>query len=91
MQYDVGFQRQCWHIHLLTHWMGDEGWVKRASAQYRRFVYHSDVVRLHGSILRKFVDDEGEHCVEVATTSFCATALADKETSCHLHTIFLKK
>ena len=70
MQYDVGFQRQCWHIHLLTHWMGDEGWVKRGSAQYRRFVYHSDVVRLHGSILRKFVDDEGGHCVEVATTSF---------------------
>jgi acyl dehydratase len=70
MQYDVGFQRQCWHIHLLTHWMGDEGWVKRASAQYRRFVYHSDVVRLNGSILRKYVDDEGEHCVEIATTSF---------------------
>ena len=22
-QYDVGFQRQCWQIHQLTHWAGD--------------------------------------------------------------------
>lgn len=50
--------------------MGDEGWVKRASAQYRRFVYHSDVIRLHGTIIKKYVDDEGEPCVEVATTAF---------------------
>jgi hypothetical protein len=25
MQYDVGLQRHCWGIHLLTNWMGDEG------------------------------------------------------------------
>jgi acyl dehydratase len=40
LQYDVGFQRQCWHIHLLTHWMGDDAWIARADAQYRSFVYH---------------------------------------------------
>jgi hypothetical protein len=69
MQYDVGFQRQCWHIQLLTNWMGDEGWVKRASAQYRRFVYLADVVRLKGQILRKYLDGDGEACVDVATTA----------------------
>ena len=37
--YDVGVQRQCWHIHLFTNWMGDEGWLKRNYAEYRRFVY----------------------------------------------------
>ena len=40
-QYDVGFQRQCWQIHQLTHWAGDDAWIKQAQAQYRRFVYLS--------------------------------------------------
>jgi len=69
LQYDVGFQRQCWHIHLLTNWMGDEGWIKRASAQYRRFVYHSDVIWLKGAVTKKYIDD-GEPCVDVSTTAF---------------------
>ncbi len=65
--YDVGFQRQCWHLQLLTNWIGDDGWIRRASAQYRKFVYHADVVRLGGSVRRKFVSDDGEACVEVST------------------------
>ena len=65
--YDVGFQRQCWHLQLLTNWMGDDGWIRRASAQYRKFVYHADVVRLGGKVLRKFVSEDGEACVELAT------------------------
>ncbi len=69
MQYDVGFQRQCWHLQLLTNWVGDDGWVKRASAQYRRFVYLGDVVRLSGRVLRKYVDAEGEPCVDVSTAA----------------------
>jgi acyl dehydratase len=68
-QYDVGFQRQCWQMHLLSNWMGDHGWLKQVSAQYRRFVYLSDVVTLTGTVTSKFVDDDGEHCVEITTTS----------------------
>jgi len=44
--YDVGTQRHCWQIHLLTNWMGDEGWLMRSKAEYRKFVYLSDVVRI---------------------------------------------
>lgn len=66
-QYDVGFQRQCWHVHLLTHWCGDSGWVKHLSAQYRGFVYLSDVIDLGGVVTAKSVDSAGEHVVEVAT------------------------
>jgi acyl dehydratase len=69
LQYDVGFQRQCWHLHLLSNWVGDHGWVKRASAQYRRFVYHSDVIRLEGEVVATYVDPDGEHCVDVVTTA----------------------
>jgi acyl dehydratase len=63
--YDVGMQRHCWGIHLLTNWMGDDGWLKRSQVEYRRFVYHSDVVWLKGSVSRKYVDEDGEYCVDI--------------------------
>ena len=70
VQYDVGFQRQCWQLHLLTHWSGDNAWIKHAQAQYRRFVYLGDVVELSGSVSRTYIDDEREHCVDVVTSAF---------------------
>src|SRR5690606_13736177 len=62
-QYDVGFQRQCWQIHLLTNWCGDNGWVKHVTAEYRGFVYLSDVIDLGGTVVGKSVDESGEHVV----------------------------
>lgn len=67
MQYDVGFQRHCWQIHMLTNWMGDDGWLKRSSAEYRKFVYHSDVVWVKGKVIKKYIDEDGENCVEIKT------------------------
>ena len=66
-QYDVGFQRQCWQVQHLTHWCSDAGWVKSCEAQYRKFVYLSDVVTLSGTVTERFVDDDGECCVRVET------------------------
>jgi acyl dehydratase len=68
--YDVGTQRHCWQIHLLTDWMGDEGWLKRSTAEYRRFVYLSDAIRVTGKVVRKYTDPQGECCVEVETHAF---------------------
>lgn len=65
--YDVGTQRQGWLISMLCNWMGDEGWLKSNYAEYRRFVYYSDVVWLHGKVVKKYIDGNGEHCVEVET------------------------
>jgi acyl dehydratase len=66
-QYDVGFQRQCWQIQLLTHWCGDDGWVRDCASQYRGFVYLSDVVTVGGEVTAKSVTDDGEHVVELGT------------------------
>ncbi|MFN2538763.1 MAG: MaoC family dehydratase N-terminal domain-containing protein [Mycobacteriales bacterium] len=66
-QYDVGFQRQCWQTQLMTHWCGDDGWVKSLTAEYRGFVYLSDVIALGGEVTGKEVDDNGEHVVHVRT------------------------
>jgi acyl dehydratase len=68
-QYDVGFQRHAWQIHLLTNFAGDEGWVKKSFCEYRRFVYFSDVVRLKGIIRDKFIDNDGECCVKIETNA----------------------
>jgi acyl dehydratase len=68
-QYDVGFQRQSWQIHHLTHWSGDEGWIKECKAQYRKFVYLSDVIELTGEVMEKSVDSDGEHVIAVRTVA----------------------
>jgi hypothetical protein len=65
--YDVGHQRQCWLIQSITDWMGDEGWLKRNYAEYRRFVYLSDAVSIQGVVSAKYIDDNGEACVDVKT------------------------
>ena len=67
--YDVGAQRQGWLINLLTNWMGDDGWLKKNYAEYRFFVYHSDVIWLKGQVVSKFVDEEGEYCVGIETSA----------------------
>jgi len=63
--YSAGVQNQSWLINLLTNWMGDEGWLKRNYAEYRKFVYFSDVVRFTGKVTKKYVDEKEECCVDV--------------------------
>ncbi|MDO8786434.1 MAG: MaoC family dehydratase N-terminal domain-containing protein [Syntrophales bacterium] len=63
--YDAGIQRHSWMVNLITNWMGDEGWLKSCSAQYRQFVYLSDAVWFRGKVAKKYADENGEHCVEI--------------------------
>ncbi len=67
--YDVGAQRQGWLIHLMTNWIGDDGWLKKNYAEYRAFVYLSDVIRFKGKVTSKFVDEDGEYCAGVETSA----------------------
>lgn len=65
--YDVGIQRTSWGVQQLTNWMGDAGFLKSVHGQYRAHVYLSDVVRLGGTVTKKYVDTDGDHVVEVET------------------------
>ena len=65
--YDVGIQRTCWQIHSLTNWMGDTGFIKSETCQYRSHVYLSDVVRLGGRVEAKEIDADGDHVVRLTT------------------------
>ena len=67
--YDVGTQRHCWQTQFLTHWMGDDGWLKRCRAEYRKFVFLSDALWMKGKVKNKYIDEEGEHCVDIETSA----------------------
>ncbi|MBE0481329.1 MAG: acyl dehydratase, partial [Dehalococcoidia bacterium] len=67
--YDLGAQRQSWLIQSLTHWAGDHGWLKRNSTQYRKFVYLSDVLWIRGKVTSKYIDGDGDHCVDIESSA----------------------
>ncbi len=63
--YDVGVQRHCWGIHLITNWMGDDAWLKRSYTEYGKFVYLSDAVWIKGKVTKKYIDEDGDHCIHI--------------------------
>ncbi len=67
--YDTAVQRHCWLMHLLTNWMGDEGWLKKSYAKFSGIVYLSDAVRIRGKVGKKYIDENGECCVDIKTSA----------------------
>ena len=63
--YDMGAQRNMWLITLLTNWAGDDGFLKRAYAEYRRFFYYSDVLWMNGKVVNKYIDENKEYAVDI--------------------------
>lgn len=51
--YDYGILRDCWLTHLLTDWMGDDGWLVSYSSQMRKFNYMGDLHILTGEVVGK--------------------------------------
>jgi acyl dehydratase len=56
--YDYGVLRECWVHHLLTDWMGDDGFVLRQHDEIRKFNYHGDTQFLSGEVTGKRVDGD---------------------------------
>jgi hypothetical protein len=48
--------------------MGDDGWIKKNYAEYRKFVYLGDAVWMKGKVTKKYMDENGEPCVDVETS-----------------------
>jgi acyl dehydratase len=63
--YDYGPERCSWLTHHLTNWMGDDGFLRRASCKIRRHNPEGDTLRIEGHVVRTFVED-GRHLVEIA-------------------------
>ncbi len=63
--YDYGPERCSWLIHHLTNWMGDAGFVRRASCKIRRHNPEGDVLYFKAQVVRKYVEN-GKHLVEIS-------------------------
>lgn len=64
--YDFGPQRVSWLAHLLTDWMGDDGFLKSLQVRVTRFNLWGDVQFIKGKVLEKFRHgDDGMVKVEV--------------------------
>lgn len=62
--YDWGGQRMSWLINLVTHWMGDDGFLKTLYVEIREPNYLGDTTWLKGRVVAKRIE-QGEHLVEV--------------------------
>jgi acyl dehydratase len=64
MAYDYGVLRDCWLGHLLTDWMGDDGWLLRQHTEIRKFNYVGDSHVLTGEVVAKRIED-GQPVVDI--------------------------
>jgi acyl dehydratase len=61
--FDMGIQRLCWFGHMLTNWMGDDGFLKKLSVQFREFNFLYNTTWCHGKVTRKYMEN-GLHFVD---------------------------
>jgi len=62
--YDYGPERCSWLTHQLTNWMGDDGFLRRASCKIRRHNPAGDMLFIRSKVTRKHIED-GRHLVEI--------------------------
>jgi acyl dehydratase len=62
--YDYGPERNSWLTHHLTNWIGDDGFLRKASCKIRRHNPAGDMLFIKGRVKRKFIED-GKHLVEI--------------------------
>ena len=65
LAYDYGPQRTAIMTHVITNWMGDDGWLRMLENQVRRFVYVGDTEWAKARVTDKRKTDDGEAIVEL--------------------------
>jgi acyl dehydratase len=64
--YDYGGMRETWLAHLVTDWIGDDGWLWKMSVQHRKFNYQGDTTWLRGKVTdKRQVDGRNEVHLEI--------------------------
>jgi acyl dehydratase len=67
--YDYGQMRAAWASHLLTNWVGDDGWIAELDLQLRGFNFHGDIHRMTATVSNKSDTPDGFVGLEVLGTS----------------------
>jgi hypothetical protein len=68
--------RAAWVSHLLTNWIGDDGWLAEMDLQLRGFNYHGDIHRCTGAVTAK-----GDGPTEAVSLEVFATNQRDEATT----------
>jgi len=63
--YDFGKMRNAWMCHLITNWIGDDGWLWKMTDELRAFNHFGDTTWVKGKVTGKSVTAEGHHIVEI--------------------------
>ncbi len=82
--YDIGLERLAWMCHAVDNWAGDDGFLRRIEARYKRFNYLGDVTWATGKVVEKLErDGRGLVRLELWTINhrdqITATATAEAE------------
>jgi acyl dehydratase len=51
--YDYGGMRETWLCHLVTDWIGDDGWLWKLRCEHRKFNYLGDTTWVRGEVVDK--------------------------------------
>ncbi|MEZ5815466.1 MAG: MaoC family dehydratase N-terminal domain-containing protein [Hyphomicrobiaceae bacterium] len=62
--YDYGPERCSWLTHHLTNWMGDDGFLRRATSKIRRHNPEGDLLFIDGKVTGKRTEN-GRHLVDI--------------------------
>ena len=65
----MGAQRHAFFIQAITDWMGDEAFLKACACEYRKFVYLGDAMYFQPRVTAKYIDANGEACVEIESAT----------------------
>ena len=63
--YDYGPERCSWLTHHLTDWMGDHGFLRKASCKIRRHNPEGDLLVIRGTVKDKRIE-KGRHLIEIS-------------------------
>lgn len=63
--YDYAISRFAWLSHLVTNWMGDDGWLWKFEVELRQFNFLGDFQLCTGEVSGKRIED-GHHVVDLA-------------------------
>jgi acyl dehydratase len=66
--HDYGQMRANWLAHLVTNWIGDDGWLWKLSLQARIFNFMGDASVCSGEVIDKRIED-GLHVVELVLST----------------------
>ena len=59
-----GIHNEMMLIHIVTDWMGDDGFIRSIDSQDRRMNFFGDMTWVKGKVSRKYIEN-GEHLVEL--------------------------